>query len=173
MIAFISKERFFAAAAATGDSYWRKSAVGRWRYMDRVIRMLRKHRPHSMLELGAKGIPLSPVSDTMDIEDCPGLTYLHDADKFPWPVKDRQYEGFMALQVLEHLRDKESAMRESFRVSGTVVWSVPYMWPKHRGDHAGIGIPQMVAWAGGLQPAETKIVGLRNRRLICVWRTMP
>ena len=55
--------------------------------------------------------------------------YIHYAAEKPWPVVDKQYDLFIALQVWEHLSNNQSrAFREVMRISKAVVLSFPYNW---------------------------------------------
>lgn len=67
----------------------------------------------------AWGRPISEVEQVL----------LHDATEKPWPVGDKQYAMFTALQVWEHLGNKQSrAFREVMRISKSAVLSFPYKW---------------------------------------------
>jgi hypothetical protein len=53
----------------------------------------------------------------------------HDATIVPWPIKDKEYDLFIALQVWEHLAGKQKeAFREAMRTSKMAILSFPYMW---------------------------------------------
>ena len=112
--------------------------TGRWDYFKVVIDIVNRLKPQSVLELGpgqhtivklcdvmlkpqddAWGRPLNPTSQVI----------LHNATEKPWPVADKQYDLFIALQVWEHLDNKQSrAFREVMRVSRAAILSFPYLW---------------------------------------------
>ena len=59
-------------------------------------------------------------------------------EKKPWPINDKQYDLFIALQVWEHLGNKQSrAFREAIRISKAVILSFPYKWncPKNNANY--------------------------------------
>lgn len=107
------------------DTYWH----GRWPYLKEVIDILKNEQFNSCLELGAKESSIVKGSDKMDIVEYEGLKYLHDAKKVPWPIENKQYDVVIALQVFEHLRDKQKeAFIEIIRCSKMAILSFPYKW---------------------------------------------
>ena len=97
-------------------------------YFKEVIDSIKKEPPKSALELGPDNFPIVRQSDSMDKNGwLPRLTYHHDATKFPWPIKDSKYGLFIALQVWEHLQDKQKeAFREVMRIPRRAILSFPY-----------------------------------------------
>ncbi len=111
---------------------------GRWAYFSEVIGIIRQQDDiKSVLELGpsfqtvVKGcdIMVRPEHDVWGRPEKYARQYEHDATVTPWPVADKQYDLFIALQVWEHLgpRQKE-AFKEVVRISKMAVLSFPYMW---------------------------------------------
>ena len=100
----------------------------RWKYYKYVIRCIKKHEWESCLELGPYVCPLVSHSDVMDYKDH-GLNpkYLHDAKDIPWPISDKQYDLFIALQVWEHLETYQSrCFAEVMRISKNAILSFTY-----------------------------------------------
>jgi len=136
---------------------------GRWPYFQEVITFVRTLKPASVLELGPYLLPLVRGSDTMDkLDMLPGLTYHHDARLFPWPVKDKSYDLFIALQVWEHLGTvQKSAFREVMRISRAAILSFPYKWPASKGCHANIDDAVIAVWTQDVEPRKVVKVGTR------------
>ncbi len=135
----------------------------RWDYISEVIKIIKRESPQSVLELGPSRLPIVKGSDTMDRALLyPHLKYRHDATQVPWPIQDASYDLFIALQVWEHLRDKQpQAFREVMRVSRMAILSFPYRW-HCRGDfHHGIDDQQIAEWTLHVEPKETIKVGTR------------
>ncbi len=54
--------------------------------------------------------------------------FKHDAIVVPWPIDDKAYDLFIALQVWEHLeRKQKEAFEEVMRTSKAAILSFPYM----------------------------------------------
>jgi Methyltransferase domain len=112
--------------------------VGRWEYFKVVIDIVNRLKPQSVLELGPGqhtivkrcDVMLKPEDDAWGRPVNPiGKVILHNATEKPWPVADKQYDLFIALQVWEHLDNKQSrAFREVMRVSRAAILSLPYLW---------------------------------------------
>lgn len=101
---------------------------GRWDYMRKVMDIAKKESPKKVLELGPRRMPVVKGADTMDMQyHGHELTYAHDARTIPWPVEDRKYDMFIALQVWEHLEGKQAeAFIEVMRISKSAIMSFPY-----------------------------------------------
>jgi hypothetical protein len=161
-------------AMARQDPYFR----GRWIYYEEIIELVESLSPppQSCLEIGAYRLPLFRDSDTLDFkEHRPGLTYLHDAREVPWPV-DREYDLAIALQVWEHLGDRQvEAFSELRRVASRAIMSFPLEW--HRPDnptHHGITEERISTWVHGLTPIVRRIAGSEtSRRLIYLLELNP
>jgi hypothetical protein len=126
----------------------------RWTYFSKVFDIIGSERFGSVLELGTYNKPIVRDADTMDIRDSiKNLTYKWDATKTPWPIKDKQYDLFIGLQVWEHLGDKQQeAFKEVMRISKMAVLSFPYMWECPGNCHHQIDIPDMDRWTLNVEP---------------------
>lgn len=144
--------------------------------------LILKHRLRSALELGPYVLPLIVGADVMDIEENPDLAgdhkvIIHDATKTPWPVADRQYDLFVALQVFEHLGDRQpEAFREVRRVAKHAVISLPIDWvmrdPSH--THHGISHERVLSWFTPLAPTRVRLGNDGpDKRLVYVFEDMP
>ena len=103
---------------------------GRWLYMKKVISFVQKKKYKTCLEVGPSSLPLFHDSDILDVEQlCKRpLTYQHDCNEVPWPIKSNTYDVAIALQVWEHLLNHRNAFGEISRVAKTVILSLPYKW---------------------------------------------
>lgn len=143
--------------------------VGRWDYYSVVIDIVKRHNPQSVLEIGpgqhtiVKGcdIMVKPEDDRWGRPvNAVGSVYLHDATEKPWPVADKQYDLLIALQVWEHLSNKQSrAFREVMRTSKAAVLSLPYMWdcPKDNAnypEHHLIDEELIADWTFNIPPKQ-------------------
>jgi len=130
-----------------GHPKWGKYYIGRWEYFKHVIDFFHRLNPSSVLELGPgqhtviKGcdIMLRPEDDQWGRPmNTINRIYLHNATEKPWPIGDKAYDLLIALQVWEHLDNKQSrAFREVMRVSKAAVLSFPFMWncPKDNANY--------------------------------------
>ena len=84
----------------------------RWGYMSAALAqataLIGRHGLRTALELGAPVLPIIVGADVMDKKARPELDpsvsiRVFDATQVPWPVDDKAYDLFMALQVFEHL----------------------------------------------------------------------
>jgi hypothetical protein len=117
---------------------------GRWSYYGPVTELINSLEFSSALELGPGRITMVKGCDVMAKPDDDfwgrpetgvGKVILHDATEKPWPVADKQYDLFVALQVWEHLSNKQSrAFREVMRISRKAVLSFPYLWNCPKND---------------------------------------
>ena len=155
----------------------------RWDYFSEVVKILGGCEFDSCLELGPKRQPLVVEADVMDCRPhIPGIKYLHDATHVPWPVGDKQYDMFVALQVWEHLGakgedgPKVQAFNEVRRIAKQAVLSFPLMWRcRQRGHcknvHCEIPESTIYKWAHHLQPKTVIKVketgGMLHTRMIC------
>jgi hypothetical protein len=120
---------------------------GRWEYFKEVIEIIKSENIESVLEIGPAQEPIVKNCDVMikpedDMWGKPkdgfSKQYFHDATEKPWPIKDKQYDLLLALQVFEHLDNKQNrAFREVMRVSRMAILSFPYMWdcPKDNANY--------------------------------------
>jgi len=112
--------------------------IGRWEYFKHVIDFVNYINPKSVLELGPGQHTIVKNCDVMvkpedDAWGRPlneiGNMILRNATEKPWPINDKEYDLFIALQVWEHLDNKQSrAFREVMRISKSAALSFPFMW---------------------------------------------
>lgn len=153
-----------------------------------VTDIVRRKNLDTVLELGpgqhtiVKGcdIMIRPEDDSWGrpINEV-GHTYHHDATEKPWPVKDKAYDLFIALQVWEHLNGKQTrAFREAMRISKAAVLRFPYKWicPKDNAnypEHHDIDEELIADWTLNIKPNEViHIAGTGEKvskgpRIIC------
>jgi len=149
-----------------GSKYWGNS--GRWAYHNLVSEWAREASPSSVLELGCFGMQVCSGSDTMDLIGEPTISY--DARKVPWPLEDKSYDIFIALQVWEHLDDaKAEAFREVMRISRRAILSFPYMWRNGNVYHKGITRKMIDAWTLDVRPERVEMVGSEYKRIVMMW----
>lgn len=112
---------------------------GRWEYFKEVLDIIKSEKVESVLEIGPAQEPIVKNCDVMikpgdDMWGRPKneffqKEYLHDATEKPWPIEDKYYDLVVALQVWEHLDNKQSkAFREVMRISKMAILSFPYIW---------------------------------------------
>jgi hypothetical protein len=104
-------------------------AVERWAYHKKAVELLKEIKPKTILEAGSMNIFLTNKSDSIDL-DVPDWgwkltyepTYNYDLTKIPWkPIKDKQYDVFVALRVFHHMEDEEKYLKEMERVSNKII----------------------------------------------------
>ena len=159
---------------------------GRWGYMSKALAeassLIRKHHLGTALELGAPVRPIIVGSDVMDIKARPELDptvhiTVHDATKAPWPLGDKAYDLFLALQVFEHLRDRQpEAFLEVRRVARNAIISLPIDWEMDdpRNCHHRIPHERVLSWFAPVTP--TRVIegnGGKRRRMIYVFENLP
>lgn len=145
---------------------------GRWPYFKEVINILKKEQFNSVLELGPGRERKTIVhdSDIMDFnfKSSPFIKYNWDATKIPWPIEDSKYDLFIALQVWEHLGNKQKeAFREVIRISKMAVLSFPLNWDTAGDIHHGITKEKISEWTLRIKPIKKiKVPALsKNTRL--------
>lgn len=112
--------------------------IGRWEYFTEALKIIQSERVNTVLELGPGFLPIVKNSDIMinpendqfgQPTETNGKIIIHDATIKPWPINDKAYDLFLALQVWEHLDNKQSrAFREVMRISNKAILSFPYRW---------------------------------------------
>lgn len=121
----------------------------RWLYIKKVLEIIKKSQPQSILELGPYNLRIDTESDTMDNDETlHNITILHDATVVPWPIKDKSYDMFLGLQVLEHLNgQQERVFQEIKRISNEAIITLPYKWTEDTDDsHNGIDEKVIAKW---------------------------
>ena len=159
---------------------------GRWGYMSVALaqasKIIRRHGVRTALELGAPVRPILVGADVMDIKARPELDptvniTVHDATQAPWPVADKAYDLFLALQVFEHLREAQpAAFREVRRVARNAIISLPIDWEMEdpRNCHHQIPEERVLSWFAPIVP--TRVIegnGGKRRRMIYVFEDLP
>ena len=143
---------------------------GRWAYFSEVIKIIKENQGISkILELGPSVQTIVKKCDIMvkpenDVWGRPQeyilKEYEHDATVAPWPIRDKEYDLFIALQVWEHLEGKQKqAFKEVMRTSKMAILSFPYMWdcPKDNAnypEHHMIDEKIISEWTLNIQPIK-------------------
>jgi hypothetical protein len=158
----------------------------RWGYMsvalDQASSLIGRHGLRTALELGAPVLPIIVGADVMDKKARPELDpsvsiMVFDATQAPWPVDDKAYDLFMALQVFEHLKDRQrEAFLEVRRIARHAIISLPIDWemPDPQNCHHQISNERVLSWFAPIVP--TRVVqgtGGHRRRLIYVFEDLP
>src|SRR4030042_4465580 len=169
---FLNKIQFLAMCKKL--NYWKKQEK-RWDYISFAIDMASVLNPSSILELGNMGVSIAEESHTMDIMPMPGINYLFDATVIPWPISDKVYDIFIALQVFEHLDDarikQKAVFNEACRVSRSVIMSIPFMWRNSKlKNHNGINDETVMEWCSMREPSMTKHFPGKFGRKIYFWK---
>jgi hypothetical protein len=146
---------------------YKEYCEGRWNYYEAVINLVKEIKPLKVLEIGPGKSTIVKKSDIMinPIEDKygrPDFEYsksiIFNATEKPWPIKDKEYDLIIALQVWEHLTNKQSrAFREVIRTSKKAILSFPYLWDchfkdNHRFDHHMIDEEIISDWTSNVKP---------------------
>ena len=145
--------------------------------------LIAAHGLQSALELGPNLQPLVVGADVMDIRALPELQLrppasllLHDATQPPWPIADKQYDLFVALQVFEHLRHEQNvAFMEVCRVAEHALISVPIDWEMDdpRNCHHRISEERALSWFRPFSPTRVAVGNPGPRkRLIYVFENL-
>ncbi len=159
--------------------------AGRWVYLRIALaeatRLIVDRRLRTTLELGAPVRPVIVGADVMDVVARPELdatvpVTVHDATVIPWPVADKAYDLFMALQVFEHLGDRQpEAFREVRRIARHAIISLPIDWEMDDPGNCHHRIPEarVLSWFAPIAP--TRVIegsGGTRRRLIYVFEDL-
>ena len=177
MIRFTNQKHLIDLAKR--DPYWKNwdSWKTRWEYMAIVQAWMQFIEPDNILEAGCNNAPLCIDSDTVGLAPSDNYIgdhkYIHDLTSIPWPFADKQYDIFVALQVWEHLNNKQHlAFQEAKRIAHHVILSFPYMWNTPPEDcHHSIDESTIVRWANGQSPNKIFITNITTRaRLVCYWK---
>ncbi len=152
----------------------------RWDYYSAVINVLRRSGWESCLEVGPAFLPLVGDADLMDkYNQCKEpIKYQWDIMETPWPIQDKEYDVVIALQVWEHLKDKQrEAFAEVMRVSCNAILSFPWKWKpggkksRSSSKHWRINAEKINEWTLGVKPVETMLITTPRvrRRMIYVF----
>ena len=144
--------------------------------------LIERRELRSALELGPHLRPLIVGADVMDIVErdalhAEGQRYLHDAAVVPWPFPDKAYDLFVALQVFEHLGDRQpEAFREVRRIARHAVLSLPIDWlmADPANCHHGLTHDRVLAWFAPVVPTRVLVGNPGHRkRLLYVFEDLP
>ena len=126
--------------------------------------------------------PVIVGADAIDIVARPSCSRawritIHDATVAPWPYADKQYDLFIALQVFEHLRDRQpEAFLEVRRIARHAIISLPIDWvmSNPRNCHHQLSNERALSWFAPVVP--TRVVegsAGRFKRLVYVFEDLP
>lgn len=171
-IIFLDNKLLIDKLSGLNDVYW-NNAQDRWKYMSVVVEELKTINPISVLELGAYKINLTSISDNMDkridfidSNNINNKKYIQDAINLPWNIPDKYYDVFVALQVFEHLENKQSEVFEEVkRISKNAIISLPYKWNQPGNCHHMIDEDIIKEWTK-IKPNKSIII---EKRIICIY----
>ena len=171
---FITKqeydELFAKEKRLSKGRYWE----GRWGYTNEVVKILEQENIESAIEIGTKELKIVQESDVMDLNNT-NCTYNWDAKETPWPIKDKQYDVLVALQVWEHLKGHQrEAFKEVMRTCKMTILSFPYKWDVANDPiHRWIDEEKIKEWTLGVEPVKVipiiskhNIIKSRRSRII-------
>ena len=69
-----------------------------------------------VLDIGAGGMRRARHVKTMDIRPLPDTDWVHNADQYPWPLADNSFDYIILSNVIEHVSDLTSFVREVHRI---------------------------------------------------------
>jgi hypothetical protein len=154
------------------DQYYKNT---RWNYYQTAIQLIHQlnpQEPTQVLELGSRKFSLVKNCHTMEISNEYHPTFLYDATQTPWPIQNKQYQVFIALQVFEHLNNSQpQVFQEISRISNFAILSFPYLWncPKDP-THHNISQEKISHWTNQHKPQESTLV---HNRLVQLFRFDP
>lgn len=169
MIRTMKKEDFDLLLNGPDKEYY----LGRWNYYKEVIDLVNQINPASVLELGpgrcsivdSSDIMINPVLDRYGRpENNVSNAILFNATEKPWSIEDKKYDLFIALQVWEHLSNKQArAFREVMRISKMAILSFSYKWDcpfqeNHKSDHHMIDDELIGDWTLNIKPEKVLII---------------
>lgn len=157
----------------------------RWGYMSTALveagRLIKDRDLTSALELGAPVRPILVGAHVMDntmrpVYDTSVPATTHDATVVPWPFADKAFDLFVALQVFEHLKDRQpEAFREVRRIARHAILSLPIDWVMDdpRNCHHMISEERVLSWFAPVVPTRVieNMTG-RRKRLIYVFEDL-
>lgn len=178
MVTCITELEYKKACADSGHAY--HGLADRWQYYKEVIRFVEDRGPfENVLEIGPAWIPVVNDCDTLDNDVRHGQAkpaYNHNLKTIPWPIKDKQYDLVIALQVWEHIYNKQvEAFGELRRIANAAIMSFPFEWQcrqpaKCTNCHCGITKQTISAWTHHIEPIDYTIVydtvGMKHKRMI-------
>jgi Methyltransferase domain len=158
----------------------------RWGYMSAALleagRLIKARNLTSALELGAPVRPIIVGAHVMDYTKRPEYdasvpATTHDATVVPWPFPDKAFDLFLALQVFEHLGNRQpEAFREVRRIARHAILSLPIDWEMDdpQNIHHMISEERVLSWFAPVEPTRVieNMTG-RRKRLIYVFEDLP
>lgn len=125
----------------------------RWTYCRVVAELLAAMPEGRVLEIGCREAQIVPDSDRLDIES-EHADIQWDIRSVPWPLFDKAYDLAIALEVWEHLHERQlDAFHEIGRVARSAIMSFPYRWQESElSDHIGIDDQVIATWTGFRAP---------------------
>ena len=144
--------------------------------------LIARRRLRTALEVGPHLRPVIVGADTMELEpndalSAAGRLLVHDATSTPWPVEDKAYDLFVALQVFEHFHGHQpEAFREVRRVARHAILSLPIDWvmADPANCHHQLSHERVLSWFAPVTP--TRVVlgnGGPKKRLLYVFEDLP
>jgi hypothetical protein len=159
---------------------------GRWTYLSAAGRiadeLIRRDGLRTALELGPHLQPMIVGADAMDYRVHEGLradgrVVIHDATAAPWPFGPKAYDLFVALQVFEHLGDRQAeAFREVRRVARHAIISLPIDWVMEdpQDIHHQLSHETALRWFAPVVPDRVEVGNSGpKKRLIYVFENLP
>ena len=134
------------------------------------------------LELGPHLRSLIVGADVMDVVSrealrAEGRRVVHDATTVPWPFGNKAYDLFVALQVFEHLGDRQpDAFREVRRVARHAILSLPIDWvmADPANCHHGLTHERVLGWFAPVVPTRVLVGNPGHRkRLLYIFEDLP
>lgn len=146
--------------------YAPRKTWSRWDYMSLVVDEMKILQPSSICEASSEGMYLSDDSTVMELEpkNSGHEEIIHNLNNIPYPIKDKQFDLFIALQVWEHLNNQIEAFEEVKRISHNAILSFPHNWEDDKTHN--ISMNDIDRWVSNTTPV--KIIPIQNR-LIYVW----
>jgi SAM-dependent methyltransferase len=164
----LTEKTFYEKVAKLKSHYWNEGASYRWEYMNFVIDEIEKRGYKNVCEAGAYYMPLSEESTLIEISKIHLVNrsgVIHDLNIIPYPFADKQFDCFVALQVMEHLENHPDIFKEIKRISKNIILSFPFMWSHGDEQHRGIDDKKILSWT---EPWGDEVV--IQKRKICIWR---
>ena len=155
---YLTFENFRDYVHESNSYYWLEGFKYRWRYMSYVIEQMKKLGVERAAEAGAMGMPLKGNSFLFDYPE-------YNLDK-PFPIKDKEFDCFIALQVWEHLDKQAEAFQEVERISKAAILSFPYRWKQGDHSHRNITEETIAKWTCYKEPKEIKLI---DNRIVYTW----
>ena len=106
-----------------------------------------------------------------------GHRIVHDATSVPWPVPDKAYDLFVALQVFEHLGTAQpEAFLEVRRIARHAILSLPIDWvmADPTNCHHALTNERVLGWFAPVRPTRVVVGNPGHRkRLLYVFEDLP